>query len=78
MRITLKLLTGFSEYADGRVDSDNTMVVSEGATLENLLTVLEIPLDKPKVILVNKIARRLDYQLREGDEVSIFAFLVGG
>jgi molybdopterin converting factor small subunit len=54
------------------------MEIGEGTTCANLLSVLHVPQDLPKVILVNGMVKEEKYLLQEGDEVSILPPVEGG
>lgn len=55
-----------------------TMEIGEGATCADLLSVLHIPQDLPKVIFVNGMVKEEKYLLQEGDVVSILPPMEGG
>ena len=55
-----------------------SMEIGEGATCADLLTVLHIPQNLPKVILINGMVKDEKYLLQEGDEVSILPPVEGG
>jgi molybdopterin converting factor small subunit len=55
-----------------------SMEIGEGATCADLLTVLHIPQNLPKVIFVNGMVKDEKYLLQEGDEVSILPPVEGG
>jgi len=52
--------------------------IGEGATCADLLTVLHIPQNLPKVILVNGMVKDEKVLLHEGDEVSVLPPVEGG
>lgn len=54
------------------------MEIGEGTTCADLLSVLHVPQDLPKVILVNGMVKEEKYLLQEGDEVSILPPVEGG
>ena len=54
------------------------MEIGEGTTCTDLLSVLHVPPDLPKVILVNGMVKEERYLLQEGDEVSILPPVEGG
>ena len=79
MRIKVKLfsfLCRFLGKEENRTFFD--MEVGEGTTCMDLLGVLHIPGDLPKVILVNGRVKKEDNLLQEGDEVSILPPVEGG
>ncbi|HXF96572.1 MAG TPA: MoaD/ThiS family protein [Gemmatimonadales bacterium] len=52
--------------------------VPEGATVDQLATVLGIPPDQPRIALVNGREAEPDRALEPGDEVALFPPLAGG
>ena len=52
--------------------------IGEGMTRDDLLTILRIPQNLPKVILINGVVKDEKYLLQEGDEVSILPPVEGG
>lgn len=54
------------------------MEMEKGTTCADLLNVLRIPSELPKVILINGMAKEESYPLQEGDEVSILPPIEGG
>ncbi len=50
----------------------------EGATLDQLVEHLQLPVNEVKVIFVNGIVRGKDHPLADGDEVGIFPPVGGG
>ncbi len=60
-----------------------TISLEEGATLEVLLNLLGIPLDKPKIVVINGVSLGISNAapfpvLQEGDIVSLFSPVGGG
>lgn len=52
--------------------------IEEGTTCADLLTLLKIPQDLPKVILINGMVKDEKAPLHEGDEVSVLPPVEGG
>ena len=50
----------------------------EELSLHELLTLLGIPTDLAKIVLVNSLLKPLTYTLTNGDEVSVFPPIGGG
>ncbi len=77
MRVQVKLFAGLRKLApEGK--SPFPLDLPEGATVGELLKVLGVPEDKPKILLVNGRHAGNDQALRDGDEVSIFPPVAGG
>lgn len=54
------------------------MDIQEGTTCADLLALIHVPLQLPKVILINGMVKDEKTPLQEGDEVSILPPLEGG
>jgi len=50
----------------------------EGATVRDILTLLQVPQDKPTILLVNGRSRSFDQGLQPGDKMVFFPPLEGG
>ena len=48
------------------------------ATVGELLDQLQVPPDKPRIILVNGVHARRDHNLKEGDTLAVFPPVAGG
>lgn len=55
-----------------------SMDIENDPTCAALLAALNIPLNLPKIILVNGMVKKEDCLLKEGDQVSILPFIEGG
>jgi len=80
MQIEIKLLTGLKRYLP---DPDltgtvRTLEIAEPATVKTVLEKLNIPLDMPKVIMVNDRQGALDDPIASGDRVTVFPPVGGG
>lgn len=78
MKIKIKLYTILEKYAKGKVLENNTIILSEDTTLQELTRYFNIPDNIGIVFLVNDSTQGKEYRLREGDEVKIFSFIGGG
>lgn len=54
------------------------MIVRDGTTISDLLDILKIPPDLTKLIYVNGRYEKVDYVLKDGDQVGIFPPIAGG
>lgn len=52
--------------------------LSEGSTLSDLVTYLNLPQEQVKITFVNGKKQKLDYRLTAGDEVGVFPPIGGG
>jgi len=58
-------------------ESPQSVALQNGMTLEHLIDSLKLP-EEPEVVMVNGAYVAQDYQLRDGDRVTIMPFLSGG
>jgi molybdopterin converting factor small subunit len=84
MKVEVRMFMNFKKYlpADS-LDGKAMISLEEGSTLEDLLKILNIPVNEPKIIVVNGISKGIsakvsDQLLKEGDIVSIFPPVAGG
>jgi molybdopterin converting factor small subunit len=84
VRVEVKLFQKFKEYLPP--DSKNgkaTVTLEDGSTLGDLVRLLGIPLEEPKLVIVNGISRGISdtlnvLKLNEGDTVAVFPPSGGG
>lgn len=79
MRIRVKLFATLTRHFPGAksgvpIDLD----ISEGATITDLISQLNLSSAEVKVVFVNGRARSPDWRLNSGDEVGIFPPIGGG
>lgn len=65
-------------YPDLGIGEAMKIDLPDGATVEQLLSHLDLPKKEVKVVFVNGIVRGRDYTLADGDEVGIFPPVGGG
>lgn len=77
MVITVKLFGNLRNYLP-----EKKIVCSaeaeDGATVGDVLDRFGVPLDKPRIILVNSYRSKLEHVLEDGDVVAAFQVLPGG
>jgi sulfur-carrier protein len=73
MNITVKL---FASLRKGRFD-EKKMECAKGTTVGNICSQLEIT-ENPLILFVNSKHVELNYNLSDGDELSIFPLVGGG
>ena len=79
MKVEIKLFGYMKEYAAGGGDySRRQVALHEGARVNQLLEKLGIPVDVPKIVLIDGITVKSDHPLKDGDIVNIFPPLTGG
>jgi sulfur-carrier protein len=79
MLIQVKLFATLRRYAgDTSPGQPIPVELPAGATLQDLVELLGIPLQETKIAYVNAKAQELDWVLQPGDEVGIFPPIGGG
>jgi len=79
MLIQVKLFATLRRYAGNTSPGQPIPVeLPAGATLQDLVELLGIPLQETKIAYVNAKAQELDWVLQPGDEVGIFPPIGGG
>jgi molybdopterin converting factor small subunit len=82
VRITVKLLGGFSKYLPKNAKADTMEVILEnGSSASDLVSKMSLPENQPKNILIN--GRPFgeppgEKLLKDSDVVTIFPYVVGG
>lgn len=77
MKISLKLYTVLKEYLPENMEN-NLLEIPDRATVSDIITLLKIPQDLPKIILINNEQKTPESELCAGDELSIFPPISGG
>ncbi len=54
------------------------IILDKGNTIRDLIEVLNLPKGETKLFFVKGLSRKITYQLKDADEVSIFLPLGGG
>jgi molybdopterin converting factor small subunit len=75
--IELKLFGGLGNHLCD-LDGPQRVEVEDGATIAAVLERFEVPLDAPRVMLVNGRHKSLDHVLEDGDVVAVFPPVAGG
>ena len=79
MQVKVKLFATLRDYLPKESDGKSCMVAAdENATIEQIISKLNIPGDIPKIILVNGRNGSLTQTIKPGDELSIFPPVAGG
>ena len=84
VEIELKMFMKFKRYLpEGALDGKARMNLSDGATFEDLLNTIGMPIEEDKIIVINGISHKqgnaVNAQiLNEGDTVAIFPPIAGG
>ena len=79
INLEVRLYATLRRYSPNlRIGEALKLSLREGATLQQLYRMLNIPVKAVKVVLVNGIARDHDFILSDGDRVAIFPAVAGG
>jgi len=79
MEIEVKLFATLRDYLPQGSDRFSCkMEVDEGTRVQDVFTRLKIPVEMPKIILVNGIHGKKEQVLKEGDVLSVFPPVAGG
>jgi molybdopterin converting factor small subunit len=80
MKVEINLFASLARYMRDKTGSQASRVldVGEGSTIIDILTRMEVPLDKVKILFLNGIHATGDEVLKEGDRVGVFPPVAGG
>jgi len=78
MKITIKLFATFRKYIRDNQKGICTLSIEDRKPVKAALELLNIPVDIPKVIIVNCRVKSVDEPLNDGDSVSVFPLMGGG
>jgi molybdopterin converting factor small subunit len=79
MQVEVRLYAGMRAYAPHLLIGQPQIIeVPAGATGKDLVRVLGIPEDVPKILVINGRKEDLLHQLKEGDRIGIFPPVGGG
>ena len=79
MNVTVKLFATLTRYGKGeRAGTPLTFELKQGATLNDLVSLLKIPAGETRVMFVNGIIQEAGYELKDNDEVGLFPPIGGG
>jgi len=79
MKVRLKLFATLREYLPEGVGAEGVeLELPEGATVQDALDELSVPLEKKAIILRNGVHAKPESELDPGDELSVFPAIGGG
>ncbi|MDW7710695.1 MAG: MoaD/ThiS family protein [Deferrisomatales bacterium] len=77
MVVHLKFFAGLRSYLP-QGQSPHAAEVPDGATVQDVLDLFQVPRDKPRILLVNSRHAQPDQALGDGDTLSVFPPVAGG
>ncbi|MBT4287859.1 MAG: MoaD/ThiS family protein [Deltaproteobacteria bacterium] len=79
MKIEFNLFASLNQYMpELKNDQPNIMDFESGSSVQDILELLSVPVDQVKLIFVNGVRGKPDYQLQEGDRLGVFPAVAGG
>lgn len=78
VEVSVRLFANLRELGKLEGGGRGSVVIPDGSDVERLLVELGLPLDAPKVVLVNGRNAPLTLVLNDGDDVAIFPPVEGG
>ncbi len=79
MHIQVNLFATLSRYKPaGGTKEALTMTCEDGATIQELLVQIGLPMEQVKLIFLNGVHAQADTVLRDGDRVGVFPPVGGG
>ncbi len=78
MLIEVRLFASLRSYLPKGSNSSCKIEIEEGSRIEDIFHILNIPIDYPKIILINAVHVSLENHLKEGDVITVFPPIAGG
>ena len=79
MRVTVKLFATLVRFKDGsRAGRPFEMELPEGSMVQDLINLLNIPVEETHVVFINNIIEERGSKLKDGDVVGMFPPVGGG
>jgi molybdopterin converting factor small subunit len=79
MKIELNLFASLAEYLpDKEKGNPNVLELTAGASIEELIALLKIPAEAPRIIFLNGVHAGREAVLKDGDRLGMFPPLAGG
>jgi molybdopterin converting factor small subunit len=76
--IELLLFGNLRKYLDVKLGEGYNLKIENGSTIRTVISLLEIPVNETKIILVNGRPKELDDVLSNSDRLAIFPPVAGG
>ena len=78
MKITLRLFATFRDHLKEHTNGSCEIILPESAAVQDVLSLVRIPDDIPKIILLNGVQKKAADILHDGDILSVFPPIAGG
>lgn len=79
MEVIVKLFATLNRYRpEERAGTPFRIKLSENASLDDLINILNIPPEETRILFVNGIIQEPLYKLKDGDEIGLFPPIGGG
>jgi sulfur carrier protein ThiS len=79
IHVIVKLYSNLSKGLEGYEHSTGLRIeLNEGDTAADMIKAVGLSSQDARVVVVNNIVKKIDYQLADGDEVNIFGLIGGG
>jgi molybdopterin converting factor small subunit len=78
MKVKIKLFATLRKYIKEKDGGTCILELPESIKVQEVLDILNIPDDIPKIILINGIQKGLDDTLKDEDTLSVFPPIAGG
>jgi molybdopterin converting factor small subunit len=79
MNVELNLYASYRDYLpEGSQGNTARIELEEGATIGDLMKMIQLEEEKPKIIFKNSTHAKPESRLRDGDRVAVFPPVAGG
>lgn len=79
MRVQLLLYASLAKFLPPEGSGNSSALeVEDGASIGDLLALVKVPEDSPRIIFVNGRHAQLSQELADGDRVAVFPPIAGG
>ena len=77
--VTVKLYSTLQRYIENYDPATGVQIVlTEGATVEDLIRSLGLPIREALLVIVRNVVRKSGYKLIDGDIITVFSIIGGG
>lgn len=84
VKVEVAMFMDFTKYFPAEASNGKvTISLVDGSTVKDLLNILNIPINEPKLLVINGLSQGISdkvntRELKEGDVVAVFPPVVGG